>query len=119
MAHQVYNIVSIHDNEISGCTIISRLIHLHAPYLVGMNVDVQSDMSTLSFNKGELIEDFNSIILRLQQQIIFLGENLSPTSILFRYTKALSKIKKIKAFMAPKIKDPINSFTKTKNMLST
>ena len=53
MALQSYKVVNTHAHKISGCKIISRLIHSHAPHLVGMNDDVQSDLATLEFKKGE------------------------------------------------------------------
>ena len=53
-----------------------------------MNGDVQSDLATLEFNNGEQLEDFHIIILRLQEEIILSGETLSPTRLLFQYTKA-------------------------------
>ena len=50
MAPQAYKVVSTHDNEISGCTIFSIILHSRDPHLGGMNGDVQSDLATLSFN---------------------------------------------------------------------
>ena len=58
MVPQAYKIVSTHPHEISGETILSRLIHSRAPHLGGTNGDVQSDLSTLAFNNGEQLEDF-------------------------------------------------------------
>ena len=68
-----------------------------------MNGDVQSNLSTLEFNNGKKLEYFNIIIIRIQQEIILSGEMVSPTRLLFHYTKALSKSEKIKAFIAPKM----------------
>ena len=42
-------------------------------------------------------------ILRNQQEIFLSGEKLSPTRLIFQYTKALSKSDKINAFIAPKM----------------
>ena len=67
MAPQAYKVVSTHAHEISVWTIISRLLHSRAPHLIGMNGDVQSDLSTLAFRNGEQLEDFHIRILRLQQ----------------------------------------------------
>ena len=53
MAPQVYKVVSTHAHEISGWTIISRLLHSRAHHLGGMNGDVQSDLATLDFKNGE------------------------------------------------------------------
>ena len=50
MEHQTYKVVSTHDYEISGWTILSRLLHSCAPHIGGMNEDVQYDLSTLAFN---------------------------------------------------------------------
>ena len=68
-----------------------------------MNCGVQSDPSTLEFNNGEQLEDFHRIILRLQQEIILFGETVSPTIILFQYTKLLSNSDKLELFIAPKM----------------
>ena len=38
-----------------------------APHLVGMNGDVQSYLKNLVLKRGEKIEDFNKIIISLQQ----------------------------------------------------
>ena len=67
MVPRAYKVVSTHSHEISGWTILSRLLHSHAPHLVGMNGDVQSDIAILAFRNGEQLEDFHSRILRLQQ----------------------------------------------------
>ena len=89
MSRQSYKVVKTHDHEISGWTIISRLIHLHAPHLGGMNGDIQSDLDTLAFKNGEHLEYFHSRIIRLQQEIILYGETESPTRLLFHYAKEL------------------------------
>ena len=104
---QAYKVVITHDHEISVWTIISRLLHSRAPSLGGVNGGVWSDLATLSFNNGEQLEDFRSIILILQQYINLSGETVSPTRLLFHYMKALSKSDKIKAFIVPKMKKVI------------
>ena len=107
MAPQAYKVVSTHAHEISGWTILSRLLHSHAPHLVGINGDVQYDIATLAFRNGEKLEDFHSRILRLQQEIMLSGENVYPTRLLFQYMKVLTKNEKLKAFIAPKMIDLI------------
>ena len=52
MAPQAYKVVSTNDNEISGWTILSRLLHSLAPNLGGMNGNVKSDLATLEFKNG-------------------------------------------------------------------
>ena len=112
MAPQAYKVVSTHAHEISGCTMISRLLHSHSPHLGGMNVDVKSDLATLAFNNGERLDDFHSRILRLQQEIMISGESFSPTILFFQYIKALSKSDKLRYFIAPKMTDIINFLDK-------
>ena len=53
MATQAYKVVNIHAHEISIWTIISILIHAHAPQIGGTNSDVQSNLPTLEFKSGE------------------------------------------------------------------
>ena len=96
--------------------IIYRLLHAHALHLGGMNGDVQSDLYTLAFNNGEKLEDFHSIILGLQQEIIFSIETVSTTRIIFQYMKALSKSDKIKSFIAPNITDLIKFLDNNKKI---
>ena len=103
MAPQAYKIVSTHYHEISGWTILSRLLHSRTPHIGGINGDGQSYLATLAFRNGEQLEDFHSRILRLEQEIILSGEIFSPTRIIFQYMKALKKSEKLKAFIAPKI----------------
>ena len=119
MAPQAYNVVSTHAHEISGWTIISRLINSLSPHIGGMNGDVQSDIATLAIKNGERLEDFHSIILRLQQEVILSGETVSPTRLLFQYMKSLSKSEKIKAFIAPKMTYLITFPDNNGNPLST
>ena len=107
MAPQAYKVVRTQDNEISGWTIPSRLIHSRDPHLGGMNGDVQSDLSTLAFKNGEKFEYFNSTIIRFKQDIMLYGETVSPTRILFQYMKELSKNDRIKAFIPTNMTDLI------------
>ena len=51
MAPQAYNIVITHANNILRCTILSIIIYDRDPHLGGMNGDVQSNFSTLSFKQ--------------------------------------------------------------------
>ena len=67
MAPQDYKVVITHAHEISGWNILYRILHSRAPHLGGMNGDVQSNLSTLTFKNGEQLEYFHSRILRLQQ----------------------------------------------------
>ena len=101
MAPQAYKFFITHAHDISGWNILSRIIHSCAPYLGGMSGDVQSDLATLAFKNGEQLEDFHSRILRIQKEIILSGEIFSPTRLLFRYMKALTKGEKLRAFIAP------------------
>ena len=96
-------VIKTNNHEISGRTIISRILHSHAPNLVGMNGDVQSDLATLAFKNGQQLEYFHRRILGLKQEIILSVETLSPTRLLFQYTKSLPKIEKLKYFIAPKM----------------
>ena len=89
MAPQSYKVVSNHTHEISVWTILSRLLHLNAPHLGGMNGDVQSDLATTEFKNKEQLEDFHITILRLQQEIMLSEEIVSPTRLLFQYMKEL------------------------------
>ena len=107
MAPQDYKFFITHAHEILGWTILSRLIHLYATHLGGINGDVQYDLATLAFKNGEQLEYFHVRILRLQQEIIIYIEILSPTRLLFQYMKALSKSDKLRAFSAPNMTDLI------------
>ena len=49
MAPQAYKLFSTHDNEISGWTILSRLLHSCANHFKGMNGEVKYDLVTLDF----------------------------------------------------------------------
>ena len=59
------------------------------------------------FKNEKQPEDFHSRIIRLQQEIILSGETLSPTRLLFQYTKEFSKSEKLKGLIVPKIIDII------------
>ena len=91
LAPQAYKVVSTHAHEISGFTILSRLLHSRAPRIGGINGNVQSDLATQPFKNGEQLEVFHSRILRLQQAIMLSGEIVSPFILLFQYMKALTK----------------------------
>ena len=112
MAPQAYKVFSTHAHEISWCTILSRLLYLHAPHLGGTNVNVQSDLATLAFKNGEQPEDFRSRIIRLQQEIMLSGQIVSPTRLIFQYMEALTKSKRLRAFIAPKMTDLITLLEK-------
>ena len=84
MASHSYKVVNTNSYEISGWTILSRLLHSRTPNFGGMNGDFQSDITTLVFNGGEQLEDFHSTILILQQEIIFFRETVSPTRLIFQ-----------------------------------
>ena len=107
MAPQSYKVFSTRAYEISGCTVLSTLLHSCAPHLGVINGDVQSDLSTLDFKNGEQLEYFHVRILRLQQEIILSGEISPSTRLLFQYMKALSKSDKLRAFIAPNMTDII------------
>ena len=87
IAPQAYNVLNTHDHQISGCKILSRLIHSHVPNVGGIDGDVQYYLTTLSFNNREQHEDFHSRIIRIQQEIILSGETVSPTRLLFQNMK--------------------------------
>ena len=70
-----------------------------------MKGDVHSDLATLAFNNGEQLEDFHIIILILLQELNLSGSIVSPTRLLFQYTKALSNSDKLKEFVVPKMTD--------------
>ena len=110
MAHQSYKVVITHSNEISGWTILSRLLHSRATHIEGMNSDVQYDLSILEFKNREQLEEFHGRILRLQQEIMLSGEIFSTTRLLFRYMKELSKSDKLRSFIAHKMIDLITFF---------
>ena len=77
-----------------------------------MNGYVQSYLTTLEFKNWEKIEYFHSRIIGLQREIIFSRETVSPTRLLFQYTKSLSKRDKLKAVIATKMIDIITFIDK-------
>ena len=78
MVTQTYKVVNIHAHEILGWKILSRLLHLRAPNIKGINGDVNYDLATLAFKNGEQIEYFHSRVIRLQQKIILSGDKICP-----------------------------------------
>ena len=50
--YQSYKVVNTQAQEISGWTILSRILHDYAPNIGGMNGDVQSDLATPEFKNG-------------------------------------------------------------------
>ena len=70
MEPQDYKVVSTHAHEISGWTILSRLIHSYDTHIGGIIGYIQPDLVTLEPKIGEQLEDFHSRILRLQQENI-------------------------------------------------
>ena len=62
MAPQYYKVVNTHAHEISGWTILSRLLHARAPHLGVMNGDAQSGLAILAFNNLEKLGYFHSRI---------------------------------------------------------
>ena len=97
MAPHAYKVVKTHAHEISGWKIRSIILHSRTAHPGGMNGDVQSTLSTLAFKNKEQLEYFHVIIIRLQQEIIFSGETVSPTRLLLHYTKAFPNSDKLKA----------------------
>ena len=73
MEPQYCKVVNTHANEISGWKILSRIIHLRAHNIGGMNGDSHSDLSTLEFKNKKQLKYFHIRILRLQQEIILFG----------------------------------------------
>ena len=84
MSPQAYKVVRNHYHEITGWTIISRLINLQAPQIVVNNGSIQSNLSTLEFKNGKKPEDFHSLILGLQQENILSGDTVSHTRLIFQ-----------------------------------
>ena len=103
MAPQAYKVLNTHAHEISEWKILSRILDVRTPHLGGMHGGVQYDPSTLEFKNREQLEDFHSIILRLQQEIFLSGETVYSTRLLFQKIKAPSKSDKLKAFILPKM----------------
>ena len=109
MKPQAYKVVRTHAHEISGWTILYKILHSRAHRLGGMNGEVQSDLATLAFKNGEKLKYFQCRVFRLQQEIMLSGEIVSPIRLLFQYMKALTKSEKLRAFIASRMKDFINS----------
>ena len=76
-------------HKLSGCTIISRLLHDRSSHLVTMGGDTQSELATLVFKQEEKVESFHGRTLRLHKETNIYGETVSPTRILLQYTEAL------------------------------
>ena len=76
--------------------------------LGGMNGYFQSDLATLAPKNGEQLEYFCGRILRHQQEIMLSGVIVFPTRLLLQYTKEFTKSDKLRAFIAPKMKDLIS-----------
>ena len=53
MKTNAYKIVNNYAHEISGWNILSKLLHVRAPNIGGMNGDVHSELLTLAFNNRE------------------------------------------------------------------
>ena len=53
MAPQDYKVIITRAHEISGWKILYRLLHYRFPHLGGINGDAQSDLNTLTLDKGE------------------------------------------------------------------
>ena len=68
-----YKVVVTHYHEITGCIILSRLIHIQATHIGEMNGYFQYELATLEFNNGEQLEYFHSRILRIWQEIKLSG----------------------------------------------
>ena len=52
MAPQAYKVVNTHAHEIYGWKNLSRLLHVHAPTIGGINGHIQSDLANLTFKNG-------------------------------------------------------------------
>ena len=74
MSPQAYKVFRNHSHEISVWEILFILLHSRYTRIGGVNGDVHSDLATLMFKNIEQLEDFRSIILRLQQEIMLSGE---------------------------------------------
>ena len=72
MEPQVYKFLNTHAHEISVWKILSIIIHALAHNIGGMNVDVQSDLSTPPFEKGEQLEYFIEELSDLINKLIYL-----------------------------------------------
>ena len=66
---QAYKVVSTDAHEISGWTIISRLLHSRATHLGGMNGDVKYYLSRLEFKNGENLKIFMALFSDLNKKL--------------------------------------------------
>ena len=60
MEPQAYKVVNTYAHKISGCTILSIIIHARSPHPGRMNGDFQYDLATLAFKNGEILNIFIS-----------------------------------------------------------
>ena len=84
MVPQRYKVSTSHDKEILGWTILSRLLHTIGPHIGGTNVEVQSELATLSSKKLEQLDGFHNRIIRLQREINISVETVSTTRLLLQ-----------------------------------
>ena len=82
-----------------------------------MNGDVWSDLATLDFKNEKKLEEFHSIIIRIQQEIMLSGEFFSPTRHIFQYTKSFSNSDKLRSFVATKMTYLITFLGNNENLL--
>ena len=73
MVPHYYKVVNTHAHEISGREILSRLLHVSAPNIGGMNDYDNFNLATPAFKNGEQLEYFHGIIIILQQEINLSG----------------------------------------------
>ena len=85
MEPQAYKLITTHNHEVSGLSILSRIIHERAPRLEGINGGFKYDLYTLDFKQGEQMEEHHGRIIRLQQEVNLSGETASPKKFLFQY----------------------------------
>lgn len=103
-APQEYKVIIIHDHEVSGCNLISRIIHARSYHTRGINGDFKYDLSNLTFKQVKQLEEFHGSIISLHQEFFLSSETISPTRIIFHHMKALPNCDLIKNFIAPNIK---------------
>ena len=73
-----------------------------------------SRTQTAWYSITKKIEDFHSRTITFKQRINHSVETVSSTRLLFKYTILLSKIYKLKAFIAPKMTDFITFLDKNR-----
>ena len=100
METQAYKVVNTYAHEISVWTILSILLHSHAPHLGGMNGGVKSDLTNLAFKNEEQLECFSLYNYHTSTGNYPIWKTFSPNIFIFRYMKTFSKSDKIKAFIA-------------------